>query len=160
MIYRKARIDDVEQMYQLILNHAQQGIMLARPRQSLYEDIREYVVAEDDDGAIVAIGALRILWKDLAEIRSLAVRDDRFREGMGRHIIELLEKEAMELGVPQVFALTYQDTFFFRCGYKEISNKALPQKVWRDCIDCPKFPDCDEIAVSKELSVVKQEAKI
>lgn len=149
--YRKARIEDVESIYQLIIGHANRGAMLPRPRQSLYEGIREYIVAENQ-GEIIAVGALRILWKDLAEIRSLVVKDDHMRQYIGRKIVSLLEEEARALGLPRIFALTYQETFFEKCGYCKISNKELPQKVWRDCIDCPKFPDCDEVAVLKILS--------
>ncbi|HIZ77796.1 MAG TPA: N-acetyltransferase [Firmicutes bacterium] len=148
--YRKARIEDVEDIYQLIISHANEGTMLPRPRQSLYEDIREYIVAEED-GELIAVGALRILWKDLAEIRSLVVQSNHTRQNIGRKIVSLLEEEARALGLPRVFALTYQEAFFLQCGYHTISNKELPQKVWRDCIDCPKFPDCDEVAVLKNL---------
>ena len=102
-LYRKARIEDVEPIYQLVMGHAQGGTMLPRSRQSLYEGIREYVVAVEQN-EIIAVGALRILWSDLAEIRSLVVRDGRTRQGIGQRIVELLEEEAKALGLPQVFA--------------------------------------------------------
>ncbi|MEG0873692.1 MAG: N-acetyltransferase [Clostridiales bacterium] len=152
MIYRKAKIDDVEQIYQLIMDYANEGLMLARPRQGIYAGIREYIVGENSTGEVVAIGALRILWSDLAEICSLAVREPYLKKGIGKKIVELLENEAEDLRIPQIFALTYQQGFFLKCGFNSVEHSALPQKVWRDCIDCPKFPDCDEKAVLKNTS--------
>ena len=154
--FRKARIADVENIYQLVMAYANQGLMLARPRQGLYADIREYVVGENEDREIVAIGALRILWEDLAEVRSLAVRKPYLRQGAGRQIVSILESEARELGIPRLFALTYQEDFFIKCGFRAVEHNALPQKVWRDCIDCPKFPDCDEKAVIKDLKIEEE----
>lgn len=149
--FRKARISDVEGIYTLIMAYANEGLMLARPRQILYADIREYVVGESENGDIVAIGALGILWEDLAEVRSLAVRKAYLRQGAGRRIVEMLEEEAKDLGIPRIFALTYQEGFFTKCGFQQVEHDTLPQKVWRDCIDCPKFPHCDEKAVIKDI---------
>ncbi len=149
--FRKARIDDVESIYTLIMAYAEEGLMLPRPRQVLYADIREYIVGEKEDGEIVAIGALGILWSDLAEVRSLAVKKGYRRRGAGSEIVSILESEARELGIPRIFALTYQEDFFKKCGFYGAEHSALPQKVWRDCIDCPKFPDCDEKAVIKDI---------
>ncbi len=150
IVYRKAKIEDVEDIHKLIMSHSTKGVMLARSRQSLYENVREYVVAEDD-GEIVAVGGLRILWNDLAEVRSLVVTDSYSRQGVGSRIVAELEEEARELGLPKLFALTYQAGFFRKNGYEEVPHKSLPQKVWRDCIDCPKFPECEEVAVVKPL---------
>lgn len=151
MIYRKARISDVEAIHGLINNYAGQGLMLARARSSLYEGIREYIVAEKDD-TIVGVGALNILWHDLAEIRSLAVDPLWGKQGIGRHLVFLLEKEARELGIPKLFALTYKPGFFLKCDFQKVENHQLPQKVWKECFHCPKFPDCDEEAVLKILT--------
>lgn len=152
MNYRKAKISDVESMFHLIMDYADKGLMLARSRKSLYEGVREYIVAENEKEEIIAIGALRILWGDLAEVRSLAVRQEYAGQGMGSAIVKQLEAEAMALDIPQVFALTYQQDFFKKCGFSVVEHSALPQKVWRDCIDCPKFHDCDEVGVLKNIS--------
>jgi amino-acid N-acetyltransferase len=150
MIFRKARIADVEKMMLLINNNAEQGLMLPRSRNMLYENIREFLLAEDAQ-QIVGVASLHILWSDLAEIRALAVADGYKRKGIGSKIVKNLEEEAKELGCSRVFALTYQPEFFKYCGYAEISKEQMPQKVWSECINCIKFPNCDEIAVSRLL---------
>lgn len=150
MKLRKARIADVEAMMSLINSNAEQGLMLPRSRNMLYENIREFLLAEEDDN-LVGVASLHILWSDLAEIRALAVASDYKRRGIGTQIVKNLEDEARELGCAKVFALTYQPEFFKFCGYKEVSKDQMPQKVWTECINCIKFPNCDEIAVSKIL---------
>jgi len=147
-ILRKARIGDVLQMQTLIMDYANKGMMLPKPLMALYEHLRDYNVVECD-GKIVATGALHILWHDLAEVRSLAVAADYKGQGLGVMLLKRLEDEAKELGMPQVFALTYQREFFTRHGYTVIEHRELPQKVWMECVNCPKFPDCDEQAVIK-----------
>lgn len=150
MIIRKAVMSDVESMHGLINKYAEKGLMLARSRSMFYESLRDYSVVEEN-GEIIGVGGLHILWSDLVEIRSVAISPDYTKKGVGRELVEVLEQEARELLIPTVFALTYQPGFFAKCGYTEISNKDLPHKVWKECINCPKFPDCDEHAVIKEL---------
>ncbi len=151
MEMRKARMADVEAMHTLINKHAQKGLMLPRSRNALYEGIREFTVACDGD-QVVACGSLHVLWEDLAEIRSMAVADTYARRGLGRLLVERLLKEARELGIPRIFALTYVPGFFEKCGFRLASRDELPQKVWKECINCPKFPDCDEIAMLLEIA--------
>lgn len=150
MIFRKAKIQDVLAMQLLINNYASAGMMLSKPLVAIYENLRDFIVVEDD-GAVVGVGALHILWEDLAEVRSLAVRADYAGQGIGKKIVAKLEEEAYSLGLTQVFALTYQIEFFTKSGYVEVDREQLPQKVWKDCINCPKFPNCDEYAVVKNL---------
>jgi amino-acid N-acetyltransferase len=150
MKLRKARIADVEEMMLLINSNAEQGLMLGRSRNMLYENIREFLLAEID-GQVVGVASLHILWSDLAEIRALAVSNDYKRKGIGTLIVKGLEEEARELGCTKLFALTYQPEFFKYCGYEEVSKEQMPQKVWSECINCIKFPNCDETAVSKIL---------
>lgn len=146
MKIRKAKIGDVEAIHKLINHYAKQGLMLPRPRAALYEALREFTVAEEE-GQVVGAGSLHIIWSDLAEIRALAV-DPRFtRRGIGRHLVEAFLAEARELGLARVFALTYQVEFFLKCGFKLIPKERLPQKVWKECINCPEFPNCKEEAV-------------
>ncbi len=152
MILRRTKISDVEDIYNLINSYADEGLMLARPRSTLYECIREFILAEED-GEFLGIGALHIIWEDLAEIRALAIKRDVRKTGIGRQVVEALLKDAKELGIKQVFALTYQPDFFKKCGFSVIPKEELPHKVWKDCINCPKFPNCDEIAVLRNVDV-------
>jgi len=154
MLYRKARISDVETIHALIAHYAAEGLMLARPRGMLYEFIRDFTVAEQN-GKVVAAGALHILWEDLAEIRALAVAPEYTKRGIGRGLVQTFIKEAWELGIPKVFSLTYQGEFFQKCGFLPVSKEVLPHKVWKECIDCPKFPNCDESAVLLQIDFKK-----
>ncbi|MHB9095915.1 MAG: N-acetyltransferase [Eubacteriales bacterium] len=150
MLYRKARITDVETIHALITHYAKEGLMLARPRAMLYEFIRDFTVAEEN-GKVIAAGALHILWEDLAEVRALAVAPEYTKKGVGRGLVQTFVREAWELSIPKVFSLTYQDVFFNKCGFSIVSKETLPHKVWKECIDCPKFPNCDESAVLLEI---------
>lgn len=153
MIYRTAKIADVETIHGLINHYAGIGLMLARPRAMLYESIREFTVAEDE-GKVVAAGSLHVLWDDLAEVRALTVAPEYTGQGLGKIIVQRLLQEAKDLGVPQVFALTYQPDFFGKCGFALVDKDLLPQKVWKECINCPKFPNCEEIAMIFNLEAL------
>ncbi len=150
---RKARLKDAGAIYSLINTYASDGILLPRSLNSIYEHIRDFWVYEEG-GIILGCCALQIVWEDLAEIRSFAVRKDRKGEGIGRALIEACLKEARELGIEKVFSLTYVKDYFERLGFRMIDKDRLPHKVWSDCINCPKFPKCDETAVILELSVL------
>jgi len=150
MIYRKPMFLDVEAIYNLVNNYANDGVMLARSRNMLYETLRDMIVAEED-GKIIGVGGLHIMWDELAEVRTMAISPDAVRQGIGAEIVERLTKEGIVLGVKKLFTLTYQPDFFKTLGFKEIAKDKLPHKVWKECIDCPKFPDCDEVAMIKML---------
>ncbi len=143
---RRAKIKDVPQIVQLINYYAQKGQMLGRPLIHLYDSIRDFVVAEAD-GRVVGCGSLAVVWSDIAEVRSIAVHPDYQRRGYGRAMVEELLRDARDLELPRVFCLTYQPEFFRRLGFRDADKHELPHKVWRDCINCPKFPDCDEVAM-------------
>lgn len=145
-VLRPARIPDAVQVQRLINQYAGQGLMLPKSLNMVLQNIRDFTVV-DRGGEIQACGALHLLWSDLAEVRSLAVREDRRRSGLGRETVLALLRQATALGVPRVFALTYQRPFFERLGFQEIDRGDLPRKIWGDCIDCPKFPNCDEEGV-------------
>jgi amino-acid N-acetyltransferase len=147
---RKAKISDIKAVHKLINEFARRGEMIPRSLNDLYENIRDIFVF-DDNGEIKGVCALHILWEDLAEIRSLAVRKEAQRQGIGGLLIRTSLKEAHKLGIERVFALTYHPEFFKRFGFSEIDKTRLPQKIWGECLRCPKFPECDEIAVIKEL---------
>ncbi|MGQ9823375.1 MAG: N-acetyltransferase [Desulfotomaculales bacterium] len=146
MLIRKAKLSDIEAIHNLISYYAERNLMLARPRAVLYEAVREFTVAEEN-GRLVGAGSLHIIWEDLGEIRALAVDPLYTGQGIGRTLVKAFIEEARELELPRVFALTYQEGFFTRCGFRVIPKEELPQKVWKECINCPKFPKCEEVAV-------------
>jgi len=141
-------------MHALINGFASKGLMLAKSRRQLYQNVRDFWVAEvsERDGAhtVVGCGALHIIWGDLGEIRSLAV-DERFQSvGVGRKLGIALLREADMLKLPRVFALTYQQAYFEHLGFHLVEKTTMPHKVWGECMDCPKFPNCDELAMTKD----------
>jgi amino-acid N-acetyltransferase len=142
----KATIQDVAQMHQLINSFADRGEMLARPLSELYEYIRDFFVIRQE-GRVIGCAAIHISWADLAEIRSVAVAEDVRKQGYGTKLVEACLKEAKLLGIPTVFCFTYRPDFFHKCGFKDIDKAELPRKVWTDCFRCPKFPNCDEVAL-------------
>ena len=148
----KARIGDALQMHSLINDFAAKGEMLARPLSQLYEDIRDYFVVREND-QVIACAALHVSWSDLAEIRSVAVVEDSQRRGIGDQLVQACLEDAKGLGIPTVFCLTYKPVFFERFGFTQIDKMELPHKVWSECYLCPKFPNCDEIALIHHLEV-------
>lgn len=150
MSIRKARFKDVKEI-QTIVNHFAQGeVMLPLSLNKIYENIRDFsVVTEGDE--VVAVGALHIVWDDLAEIKSMAVKEGHHKKGYATKVVNELLSEAKEIELSQVFLLTYQNEFFSKFGFKEIEKSDLPHKVWTDCVNCSKFPNCDEIGMMLQL---------
>ncbi|MFC1957962.1 N-acetyltransferase [Chloroflexota bacterium] len=142
----KAKISDAPQMHKLINDFANKGEMLARPLSEIYENIRDYFVIREDE-RVIACAALHVNWSDLAEVKSVAVAEDNQRQGVGDRLMEACLEEAKELGIPTVFCLTYKPAFFERFGFLQVDKMELPQKVWNECYRCPKFPNCDEVAL-------------
>ncbi len=148
---RPATVNDVKTIHETLEYYADKGLLLPRSLNNLYDNLRDFIVAEEE-AEISGVGSLHVCWEDLGEIRSLAVRPDRTRQGIGCQLVEVCENEARELGLRKVFTLTYQEKFFAGLGYRIIDKGKLPHKVWGECLNCVKFPDCDEIAMIKELS--------
>lgn len=146
---RKAVMSDVLRMQELINHYASTDIMLPKSLNQLYENLRDYSVLEKD-GKIIGCGALHFFWEDLAEIRSLAVDHQEAKKGYGSVIVNELTKEAAKHEVSKVFCLTLAPKFFARLGFEEVQHSALPQKVYKDCINCVKLGKCDEIAMTKD----------
>ena len=147
---RPAAIPDVPAMHALINHHAEMGRMLFRDLPGLYEHLRDFIVCQRD-GRIVGCCALEIMWRDLAEIKSLAVADALQGQGIGRQLVGAAVAEARRLGLGRVFALTRSREFFGRSGFREVPRHSLPHKVWDDCIRCDRRDECDETAVLLEL---------
>ncbi len=149
---RKARISDAKAIQALIWEYAQRGDMLPRSLSSIYENLRDYFVYENEEGEVAGSAAIHIMWEDLAEVRSLAVREGQMGRGIGTKLVEACISEAIVLGIPRVFALTYRPGFFRRLGFREVDKSELPHKIWSDCLKCAKFPDCDEVALVADFS--------
>ncbi|MFC1961717.1 N-acetyltransferase [Chloroflexota bacterium] len=146
----KARITDVTQMHQLINFFADRGEMLARPLSEIYESIRDFFVIKDGE-KVIGCAALHVSWSDLAEIRSVAVATEYQHQGAGNLLVAACLKEAAELSISTVFCFTYLPAFFKKHQFADVDKMELPRKVWTDCYRCPKFPNCDEIALIRYL---------
>ncbi len=124
--------------------------MLPRSLNELYESMRDFWVAEENN-KVVGCCALHISWDDLAEIKSLAVAKNRQGKGIARELVLACLDEAKKMGARRIFALTYKPDYFKKFGFRRIKNADLPHKIWAECINCCKFPDCQEIALLKKL---------
>ena len=120
---------------------------MPRSLSELYDSLRDFFVYCDEDKRILGCSALHICWEDLAEVRSLAVHPEYHQRGIGNRLVQACLEEARELEISRVFVLTYQEKFFSDIGFKKVDKSVLPHKVWGDCLKCPKFPNCDEIAM-------------
>ena len=149
---RKARIADVVEIQKMLRDFAAQGVLLPRSLSELYTTLRDLVVFEDERGRVSGCCGLHIIWADLAEIRSLAVLESEQRRGIGRKLVESCISEAKSLGIYKLFALTYEVDFFRHIGFQLVDKNMFPQKVWADCVHCPKFPNCDESALLLDIA--------
>ncbi len=150
---QKARISDVAIIQKLLAGFAQKGKLLARSLSELYTNLRDTFVARDEaTGRVMGCCSLHIMWEDLAEIRSLAVAEEYQGKGIGRNLVQACVDEALELGIKRLFTLTYETGFFERMGFRVADKNIFPQKIWADCLHCPKFPECDEVALVMDLT--------
>jgi amino-acid N-acetyltransferase len=148
---RKATFMDVKAIQTLVNQYADLGQMLPRTLNELYEHLRDFHIYEGN-GSLVGACALHVSWDRLAEIRSLAVRQNQVKRGIGAELVRQCLAEAAELRVERVFVLTYQSGFFKTLGFAEVDKKELPHKIWTDCLNCVKFPDCDESALMIKIT--------
>lgn len=151
MIIRHARIGDAQAICDLINGYAEEGRMLHRSLESVYDSLREFLVAVDDDDKVVGCVAVDIYWANLAEVCSLAVAEQQVGKGVGRKLIEAAVEDARKFDISRLFTLTYEHRFFENNGFRVIDRHTLPEKVWRVCVGCPKADACDEIAMIREL---------
>ena len=147
---RRAKLSDVPGIASVMADYVIAGTLLPRPTSELYQCIREFNVAELD-GKIVACAALRLLWDDLGEVRSLAVHPDHHGRGLGAELVRHVVDDARTLELGRIIALTREVTFFERSGFTVVSRETLPRKVWTDCVRCPRRHACDEVAVVLDL---------
>lgn len=151
-LIRKAKIGDVREIQKMLANHAQQGDLLPRSLSELFDNLRDiFVFVDNNQPEIIGTCSMHICWEDLAEIRSLVVRDPYRRQGIGKKLVEACISEAITLDLRRIFVLTYKVKFFQRLGFREVDKATLPHKIWADCLKCVKFPECDETAMIIEI---------
>ena len=149
---RKATIKDVKPVHALLQEYGRQGELLARPLSELYDHVRDFLLYVDEkENRVLGCCALQFCWEDLAEIRSLAVHPDHLGKRIGSKLTLAALTEAGVFNIKKVFTLTYRTEFFKKLGFSRIDRADLPLKIWGDCILCIKYPDCDEIAMMKEM---------
>lgn len=148
---RKAKIKDVAAIRGLITEFSRRGDMLPKALMEIYEDLRDFFVYADADDGVMGCCALHLFWEDLAEVRSLAVREPDSRQGIGAALVEACLEEAGMIGIAKVFTLTNKPVFFEKQGFHQVDRAELPHKIWAACVKCVKFPDCDEVALVRVL---------
>ncbi len=148
---RNAKMGDVKKIHTLLNHFAGEGLLLGRSYSALYDQLRDFKVYVDQNDNPVGICALHIIWEDLAEIRSLAVSEEVQGKQVGAKLVRACLQEAAQFEIGRVFTLTYQADFFRKQGFHDVDKGDLPHKIWSDCINCPKFPDCDEEALQYDL---------
>jgi amino-acid N-acetyltransferase len=121
--------------------------MIRRSLGELYESIREFIVAADQEGKVLGCAAVHVFWEDLAELKCLAVSESMHGHGVGRRLVDACWMAGRELEIASVFTLTYVPEFFEKCGYHRIEKTELPHKIWNECVRCPLFPNCQEVAL-------------
>lgn len=154
MLIRRATVRDIPAIGQIINDCAEYGIMLHRSLSFLYEHVRDFHVAVEGDGPedrVAGCCGLSVVWGNLAEIYSLAVAPASRKQGLGRKLVEACVRDARELGIPRLMALTYEQAFFSKLGFAVVDRQTLPLKVWSECLRCPKNQACDEIAMVRVL---------
>lgn len=143
---RQAKVSDAAAIEGIIRPYSKDGLMLGRTRESIIKSIQSYTVLEAD-GKLIGCAALSIFTEEYAELRSLAVDAESKGLGGGVMIVKALIERAGSLDIPYLFALTYVQGFFEKLGFSTIDKEKLPHKIWSDCINCGKFPNCDETAL-------------
>ncbi|MDL2266441.1 N-acetyltransferase [Desulfovibrio sp. OttesenSCG-928-G15] len=148
---QRARVSDMKEVHGFLLEISSTGVILPRSLSDLYSHTRDFFLLRDSEGHLVGCCALSIVWEDMAEVRSLLVHERYRRQGCGGLLVNACIDDAKAMGIHRVFTLTYKTGFFASLGFKEVGKDILPQKIWADCVHCPKFPDCDEVAMQRIL---------
>ena len=164
IVIQKAKIGDVEEILELVNGFAASNVMLPRGPQYLYENVRDFVIACDQNVPvysltetreelylIVACGSLHVLWEDIAEIRALAIHQDYQKMGLGSKLVKYMKVEAKKLGIKRLYTFTLTEDFFKSLGFKPQKRGELPPKVWGECSRCPKYFQCDEVGMALDL---------
>ena len=156
---RKAKMNDVFEMKELINSYATEGCMLPRSLDSLFTNIRDFAVMEDD-GKIVGCCGVHPDWEDLGEVVSFAIDRPFTRQGKGTQLLEACIEDAKSIGLSQLFVLTSSPTFFEKKGFVAVQKEKLPWKIWADCVNCAKYPDCNSVSLVKEIGDMPSKIKL
>jgi len=143
-------VSDAQRIQSLIMYYAKRDEMLPRSINEIYENLRDFTVIEEN-GEVIACGALHVCWDNLAEVKSLAVDPEHTKLGHGSRLVRYAVRETRKMDISRVFTLTFQDEFFYKLGFRYVDVNELPKKVWFECVKCVHFPDCDEVAMVKDL---------
>lgn len=150
MTIREANVEDVDTIVELITINADQGLMLSKTPYKVFSTIQNFFVAIDNN-KVTGCVSLSVIWRDLCEITSLAVDENYKQKGIGKMLVNKCIEKAKSLKIPKVIALTYQDKFFEKLNFKQVDKDQFPRKLWRECLECPKLENCDEMAYLYEL---------
>lgn len=154
-LIRNAMMKDVPEIHRLVTYHAELNRMLFRSYADLYEHLRDFLVwveCGSEGEQVRGCVAVELVWRDLAEVKSLAVEESYRGRGIGRHLVGAAIEEGRRLALKRLFALTREKVFFEKLGFAVVPKETLPHKVWTDCIRCPLQEHCDEVAMVYELS--------
>jgi amino-acid N-acetyltransferase len=158
MDIRKTAIPDIPAIHKLLHTHAGEGDLVPRPLSRLYDHLRDFTVAVDPETGVVAgCCALQFCWETLAEIRSLVVSPPHRGKGVAARLVETCMAEAREFGITRLFCLTFKPELFGRFGFATIERAELPVNIWSDCMLCVRFPDCEGIAMMRDLTATPEE---
>ncbi len=150
MRVRKALLQDATNIYELVNSLAHDGTLLRRVFSEICENVRDFTVAESDTGVFLGCGALHLYGPHLAEVRSIVVKPEAKGRGVGAKLLTALLEESEEHGIGCVCLFTRIPDFFFRHGFREVTERAaLPDKIYKDCQSCPRIYRCDEVAMAR-----------
>jgi len=148
---RKAKISEMTIIRDYLEDNTQHGI-IPRTLSYLYSHVHDYWVAITPIWQVIlGVASLHVCWDEVAELRSLVVKEGYQKEGIGTKLVSSCLNSAKELGLKRVFLLCLIPEYFKKFGFKEVSREELPPVAWADCVNCVKFPDCDEIPMILEL---------
>lgn len=150
MDIRAARSADVIGISKLVNLHAELGDVLPRTQTQIEATLSDWIVGSLNN-EIVACVSLLSYNKNLAEVRSLIVSDQMQGMGWGATLLEAIISEAKHRKIPRIFALTRAESFFERAGFSPSDRNHFPEKIWRDCDQCPVKDNCDEVAMELQL---------
>ncbi len=150
MRVRKARLQDATNICDLVNSLARDGTLLERNFAEVCENVRDFTVAETEDGSFLGCGALHLYGPHLAEVRSIVVLPGAKGQGAGGRLLFALLQEAEEHGIGCVCLFTRIPEFFTRYGFTPVQDRAaLPDKIYKDCQNCPRLYACDEVAMAR-----------
>jgi amino-acid N-acetyltransferase len=147
----KPNVLDIKDMQKLVSKDVQNGNILDRTPHEMATTIRSYIAVRDKE-EIVAFVALHIHTVELAEIRSLIVKEEYRGKSIAKKLIQSCIDEAKSLNLKKLLVLTYKQQLFESFSFKVIEKESIPEtKIWADCIKCKHFPVCDEVSLILDI---------